>query len=137
MNIVLDTNALLQVVFTNKSPKIIWDSFIAEKYTLCISNDILMEYEEILNQIVTPDITDLVISTIMSAINTKRVEPSFKFNLIKADYDDNKFVDCAICANATYIVTEDTHFNVLKQTPFPKIDVKNIQEFIDILNTSI
>ena len=30
---------------------------------------------------------------------------AFRFNLITVDSDDNKFVDCAIQANARYIMT--------------------------------
>ncbi len=55
------------------------------------------------------------------------------FHLIETDKDDNKFVDCAIAANAKYIVTEDHHFNVLKKIEFPKLNVVNIDEFLIIL----
>jgi len=51
------------------------------------------------------------------------------FHLIEADPDDNKFVDCAICGNAELIVTNDVHFNILKNIDFPIVDVKSIQEF--------
>lgn len=47
--------------------------------------------------------------------------------------DDNKFVDCAIIANAKYIVTQDHHFDVLKNIDFPKVDVVNIQTFLNDL----
>ena len=50
-----------------------------------------------------------------------------------ADPDDDKFVDCAFKANARYIVTEDHHYDILKQTPFPYIDVVGIDEFIKVL----
>ncbi len=36
-------------------------------------------------------------------------------------------------ANARYIVTEDHHYDVLKQTSFPYIDVVGIDEFIKVL----
>lgn len=52
------------------------------------------------------------------------------FHLIEADPDDNRFVDCAICGNAELIVTNDAHFNVLKNIDFPIVDVKSIQEFV-------
>ena len=51
--------------------------------------------------------------------------------------DDNKFVDCAIAGNATYIVSNDSHFDVLKQTDFPKLVVKRIQEFSKILEQEV
>lgn len=47
--------------------------------------------------------------------------------------DDNKFVDCAIVSNAEYIVTEDNHFNILKTTPFPPVEIKRLHEFYEEL----
>ncbi len=34
--------------------------------------------------------------------------------------DDNKFVDCAVAANASFIVSHDKDFNILKEIDFPK-----------------
>ena len=38
-------------------------------------------------------------------------------------------VDCAIAANAKCIVTEDKHFKVLENIPFPKVEVIGIEDF--------
>lgn len=46
-----------------------------------------------------------------------------------------QFVDCAIAANAKCIVTEDNHFNVLRQIPFPKVEVVGIDEFRSYLSS--
>ena len=54
----------------------------------------------------------------------------FRFGLIVADPDDNKFVDCAIVANAEFIVTNDSHFDVLSTISFPQVAVKGIDEFL-------
>jgi putative PIN family toxin of toxin-antitoxin system len=56
----------------------------------------------------------------------------YRWQLLK-DPDDNKFTDCAIAANADYLVTNDKDFNVLKQINFPKIAVVTIQEFQNII----
>lgn len=61
------------------------------------------------------------------------MDPHFHFQLITRDEDDNKFVDCAIAANASYIVTEDKHFNVLSTIDFPKVDVINLDTFLALL----
>ena len=50
-----------------------------------------------------------------------------------ADPDDNKFVDCAVAADAEYIVTNDSHFNILKHTDWPKITIIAIKEFYETL----
>ena len=39
MNIVLDTNVLLQVACTEKTPRVVWDKLLAGEYILCVSED--------------------------------------------------------------------------------------------------
>jgi len=106
------------------------------KYTLCVSNEILEEYEEILAQNTNSVIASNVIQTLLNAPTVEQIETFYRFNLITQDPDDNKFVDCAIAGNATYIVSNDSHFEVLKQIDFPKLVVKKIQEFSALLTES-
>jgi len=133
MNIVLDTNCLLMSLSRRSPYYPVWRDFVDGKYTLCISNEILAEYEEILTQKVGAEIASNVISAILDLPNTKMIQVYYHLRLITADPDDDKFVDCAFKANARYIVTEDHHYDVLKQTPFPYIDVLGIDEFIKVL----
>ena len=60
-------------------------------------------------------------------------EPYILWNLINNDPDDNKFVDCAINAGADYIVTQDKHFNILKNIDFPPTNVIGIDDFLEIV----
>ena len=133
MNIVLDTNCLLMSLSRRSPYYPVWRDFVEGKFTLCISNEILAEYEEILTQKVGAEIASNVISAILDLPNTKMIQVYYHLRLITADPDDDKFVDCAFKANARYIVTEDRHYDVLKQTPFPFIDVVGIDEFIKVL----
>lgn len=114
----------------------VWKSLVEGRYTLCLSNDILAEYEEILTMHVGADVANSVISTIINLSNVRMLEVYYHFNLIKVDPDDNKFVDCAIKANAKYIVTQDNHFNVLKGCPYPKVDIVDIDNFCTMLSMS-
>ena len=67
----------------------------------------------------------------IARLSTTLFQDSFyHFGLITADADDNKFVDCAIAADAEYIVTNDKHFEVLRDIPWPKLSVINIKDFI-------
>ena len=132
--VVLDTNCLLQSLSRRNKYYNVWESFLQEKYVLCVSNDILEEYEEIIASHVSPVAARIAIETILRANNVLRVDAQFRFGLIEADVDDNKFVDCAIVANADYIVTEDSHF-VLKTIPFPKIEIIRLQDFSRELTT--
>lgn len=56
MNIVLDTNCLIMSLSRRSPYYSVWRNFVEGKYTLCISNEILNEYEEILTQKVGPEI---------------------------------------------------------------------------------
>ena len=134
--IVLDTNCLLQSISRHSQFHQVWSDFIGGKYMLCITNEILAEYEEIIGRHMSPLAAKITIEAILRANNTLRVDAQYRFNLIKSDVDDNKFVDCAIVSNADYIVTEDRHFDILKNIPFPKVEIKRLTDFCKELQQS-
>lgn len=131
--IVLDTNCLLMSLPKISSYRIIWDDFLKGKLTLCVTNEIVEEYLEILSQKTPPEIACNVVSVILIQSNVEFVTPYYKMHLIQADEDDNKFVDCAFIAGASCIVSNDAHFKILKEIDFPKIFVLKIKEFIKLL----
>ncbi len=133
MNIVLDTNCLIMSLSRRSPYYSVWRNFVDGNYRLCVTNEILAEYEEILTQKVGPEIVSNVITAILDLPNTRMVQVYYHLHLITADPDDDKFVDCAFKANARYIVTQGHHYDVLKQTPFPFIDVIDIDEFVKVL----
>ena len=133
-NIVLDTNCLISSLKRTSIYYPIWRDFILGKYCLCFSDEILDEYEEIIEQRTgSAEIAHSVVNAIINRSNTRHIEVYYHFDLIKADKDDNKFVDCAIKATAKYIVSNDHHFDILKQIPFPKVEVIDINKFIEEL----
>ena len=132
-NIVLDTNSLIMSLSSKNDYRMIWKAFLYGEYMLCVTNEIIEEYMEVLARNINIRVAETIVYTILNRKNVHRLDPHFRFHLIEADQDDNKFVDCAIAANAKYIVTEDHHFNVLKQIEFPKLNVVNIDEFLKIL----
>jgi putative PIN family toxin of toxin-antitoxin system len=115
----------------------IWRNFVDGKYSICVTNEILAEYEEILSQKIGAEIASNVIKALLDLPNTKIVQVYYHLHLITADPDDDKFVDCAFKSNAKYIVTQDHHYDVLKETPFPYIEVVDIDEFLGILTDSV
>ena len=134
-NIILDTNCLLICTASRSDFHTVWTAFLNEDYYLCISNEIMTEYEEVLAKQTSPAFADMVIRTILGSKNVIFTYPAFRFNLITADPDDNKFVDCAIVANADYIVSQDTHFDILKKIDFPKVNVIRMEEFVKKFST--
>ena len=128
--IVLDTNCLLQAISRRSRFYPIWRDFILGRYELCVTTEILDEYEEVLSRYTSPIVGRMVVEAILRANNVVRVDAQFRFGLIESDPDDNKFVDCSIVANAEYIVTDDAHFDVLKDIPFPRVIVITAESFL-------
>jgi len=131
--VVLDTNCLLASISSRSDFFIVWRGLHEGKYTLCVSNDILAEYEEIIAQKATPAVAKHVVDALVDSDYVEFVDPQFRLGLIRKDPDDNKFVDCAFAANAAFIVSNDHHFDVLESIEFPKIMVLRLQQFAAML----
>ncbi|MCR4604039.1 MAG: putative toxin-antitoxin system toxin component, PIN family [Prevotella sp.] len=127
--IVLDTNCLLQALPSRSPYHKIWTEVMAGRISLCVNSDILNEYEEILAEKTTAEIARNVVKAIIRLHTTIFQQVYFHFGLVEADPDDNKFVDCAVAVDAEYIVTNDAHFNILKQIEWPRLTVIDINEF--------
>ncbi len=133
MKVVLDTNIILSSVSRYSPHRIVFDKFEQGDYTLCLTTEILLEYEEKLDEIFSPTLSDLIVGAMILKRNTIFQEVYIRWALLSKDEDDNKFVDCAVAANADYLVTNDRGFRILKNIPFPKLKVIRIEEFQNIL----
>ncbi|MCB0713224.1 MAG: putative toxin-antitoxin system toxin component, PIN family [Ignavibacteriae bacterium] len=135
MRIVLDTNILLVSFSTKSEFRWIFDSFINEHITLCVSTDILiMEYEEIITKHMGSKLASTILQIIENAPNVEMVTRFFQWKLIHDDPDDNKFVDCAIAGRADYIVTHDKHFTHLEEVEFPRVQILSASQLKQLLN---
>ena len=131
--IVLDTNCILASISSRSEYFRVWKDFQAGRFTLCVSNEILEEYQEIISRKANPAVAENVVNAIVESEFVEFIDPQFHLGLIEADHDDDKFVDCAFAANATFIVSDDKHFDVLKDIPFPKLLVLKLTEFLGTL----
>ena len=131
--VVLDTNCLLASLSSRSVYFSIWKGFRSGCFTLCVSNEIIEEYQEIIARKTNASVARNVVNAIVESEYVEFIDPQFKLRLITTDHDDDKFVDCAFAANATYIVSEDSHFDVLRTIPFPRILVLRINEFLNRL----
>ena len=130
MTVVVDCNVFV-VCLTSRSPyHYIYRCLIEGKYTLIVSQDILLEYEEIIQQKYGPSTANSFITLLKELPNVVLVDPFYKWLLIDTDPDDNKYCDCAIAGKANYIVTEDKHFNVLKTISFPNLATLSLDDFL-------
>lgn len=131
--IVLDTNCLLACISSKSENFLVWKNFQNGCFTLCVSNDILEEYLEIIARKTNRLIAENIVNAIVESEYVDFIDPQFHLDLIKADKDDNKFVDCAFAANAALIVSDDSHFDVLKDITFPHLLVLKLRDFLGML----
>ena len=133
--IVLDTNCLLAILPSRSPYHSVWINLLNERLQLCVSNEILLEYEEILSLKASPLLADSIMKTLINKPNVLRIKPCWHFNLIQTDLDDNMFVDCAICGQAEVLISNDAHFNVLHQIGFPKVRLMKLQDFVALYSS--
>lgn len=133
--IVLDTNCFIASLSRKGQFYDIWKGLQEGKYILCVSTEIMLEYQEIIEQKTNASIANNIIQVLLNSRFVLVKEPYFRMGLIDKDKDDNKFVDCAVAAQAIFIVSNDKHYDVLKTIPFPKVDVVNIMEFLRYLKS--
>ncbi len=133
--IVLDTNCLISSFSRRGQYYPVWRGLQTGKYVLCVTTDILEEYAEIITEKMSVQVAVNVIHLLLESSYVELVNPYFRLQLIEADHDDDKFVDCAFAANATYIVSDDKHYDVLKDIDFPKILVLKLKEFLGLLQS--
>jgi len=108
MTVCIDTCVLLQAARAGHPYHVIFDAWFQRRFRWAVSNEILTEYQEIIavhsgvqrwNRLVkvfslAETVGDLLI----------KVQPAYRFRVIATDPDDNKFTDCAITANADYVI---------------------------------
>ena len=133
--IVLDTNCLISSLSKKGQYYPVWKGLQTGQYILCVSTEILEEYAEVIAQKMSVQVASSVIHLLLESNNVELINPYFSLHLIDADHDDNKFVDCAFAANATFIVSNDKHFDVLKEISFPQLIVLKLKEFLGLLQS--
>ena len=133
--IVLDTNCLIASLSRSGQYYPVWKGLQTGKYILCVSTDILEEYAEIITRKMSVNVAANVIHLLLESEFVELVNTYFSLHLIEADHDDDKFVDCAFAANATYIVSDDKHYDILKDISFPQLLVLKLKEFLGLLQS--
>lgn len=134
MKIVLDTNILLVSISRRSPSHLIFEALLEGVYEICVSTEILLEYEEIIGREMGTDFAAEGVDLLLELPNIHRVERYFEWHLLK-DADDNKFTDCAVAVSANYLVSEDRDFRPLKDIPFPKVNLLRKDEFLELLKS--
>lgn len=133
MRVVLDTNSLLVCIGKRSPYRPIFNALLEGSIQLLISNEILNEYVEKLEEKANSVVAENISNFLLRSPDVERVEIYFNWSIITADVDDNKFVDCALNGRADYLVTDDKHYNLLKDMGFPLVNVIRTRDFLDLV----
>ena len=126
--VVLDTNVLVVSVSSKSKLHWVFKKLLEKEYTLCVTTEILSEYAEILERLMNKETSASVMGVLENLSNVEYITTYYRFRLLK-DEDDDKFIDCAIASNASYIVSHDKDFKVLESLTFPKVKVIDTDTF--------
>lgn len=133
MVVCIDTNAVLGMFGRSARWLALRDGLLAGKFLWALSTEILLEYEEVAARELGKDGVERLLRFIDLADLARgailRISPAFRFRVIAADPDDNKFADCAIAAGADFILTSDRHFDDLNGAGYKPIPIRP-EEFI-------
>lgn len=138
MLLVVDTNIFVSALSAASPNHWIIEALLDEQFEICVSQDILLEYEEVLTRKYSPTAAVNFIKAIKELPAAKLVEVYYNWNLL-TDPDDNKFVDAAVAGGALFIVSEDRHFRKLNEIDFPQVGLMRLVDFrnwFDSLPTS-
>ena len=108
--VVLDSNVLISAIVFGGIPRVILESIIEGKLKLAFSEALAEEFGAVLQGKkfrLSPQITDLIITELQSISET--FYPTTTVSVIKKDPADNKVIECAIAANANFIISGDAH----------------------------
>ncbi|RJR32506.1 MAG: putative toxin-antitoxin system toxin component, PIN family [Deltaproteobacteria bacterium] len=135
---VLDTNVIVSAFLKPESNAALILSLFFEGFlTVCLSQEILAEYKEVLKREKFRKLDQGIISNFLEEIGRQAlmVDPRVSINAAIVDPDDNKFLECALESKADYLITGNTrHFPFKK---FRATQIINPRDFIDLLGEAI
>jgi putative PIN family toxin of toxin-antitoxin system len=134
MKVVIDSNIVVAAIGKRSKLRPIWNAFIEGRYSFVISEEIIKEYEEIIQQLGAEGASDIVMEIFRESPNVIIQQEYYNWQAIQADADDNKFFDIAVASNADFLVTNDHHFDIVKALSFPKVTIISSDQFLALLD---
>jgi uncharacterized protein len=120
MIVVLDTNVVISALLSPKgSPAKVIDLWEAEAFDLAISPQLLdeleraLKYERVQKYFKEPQSKIKALIKRIKSVGIM-VNPQFELDVIAENPDDNRVLECAVAANASYIISGDDHLLDLK-----------------------
>jgi putative PIN family toxin of toxin-antitoxin system len=132
IRVVLDTNLLFSAVLKPATvPAAVFDLVTANKLLMCVSEEVLAEYHEVLLRPVLAPHRQRAeqVLELISGIALK-VSPAETIRACK-DPDDDCFLECAEAANAEYLVTGNVKH--IPQSPWRITQIVTARELLNII----
>ncbi|HLV23888.1 MAG TPA: putative toxin-antitoxin system toxin component, PIN family [Moheibacter sp.] len=133
MKAVIDTNCLLSCIGKRSNYRNVFDTFLDSKFELCLSTEILLEYEEKFDSFWGQAVTQNLLGVLLTAENTSLYDIFYYFQLVQGDRDDNKFADTYLASNADYLVSNDKKLLALNGLEFPPMHIVQLESFSEII----
>jgi putative PIN family toxin of toxin-antitoxin system len=129
MKIVIDTNCLISSIGKKSPYRNVFDAFLKNEITFCVSTEIWLEYEEVFLRHWGKEVTDNLLGLFEVSDNFEQVQVFYNFLLVEKDKDDNKFIDTYIASGAIHLISNDSSITRLKNNVFPPLSILTLQEF--------
>lgn len=129
--VVLDTNVLLSALLWHQGkPRLIFRKVIEGSLRIFCCKEIIDELSEILERDFEEpiELIDQQISVVLAYVEI--VELSYFEKIVTDDPDDDIIMNCALSANADFVVSGDSHLQKLKK--FKGINIVSPTEFLRI-----
>lgn len=137
VKVVIDTNVIVSAAKSSDgNPARIFEMLLLEEIINYTTKEIIEEIKEVLAR---PRIKLNLLEQEFIINNYKRfsikIETMSKFDIIKEDPDDNKFLECAFDGKAVYIISGDDHLLNLKE--FKGIKILTPAEFVRLMQKNV
>jgi putative PIN family toxin of toxin-antitoxin system len=132
VRVVLDTNVLISAIAFGGIPRRILESVLSGTIELCTSEALVEELRGVLQRPkfgLSPQLVQTIISELTAVASW--VVPEKRHSLIDVDPADNEVLDCAVAAEADYIVSGDAH--LLRLEKCETVQITTVERFATIL----
>ena len=133
LKVVIDTNAFISSFFGGV-PREIINLWKKGEIVLCLSQEIIEEYLEVLNRLGLRDKNEIENLTRLFAEGYHAIFTAKTPNLevMKDDPDDDKFLECAVAFDSKVIISGDKHLQQIKK--YVDIEILSPRAFMDFYN---
>jgi uncharacterized protein len=129
--LVIDTNVIVSGLMGGK-PGAVLGHWSAGRVVMCVTDGVVDEYLTVLSRFASLRVAaDDFLARVSDGQNVLWVEPTVALHVIETDPADDRFIECAVAAEADAIVSGDRHLLALGS--FRGIPILTPAAFLEVL----